>query len=254
MIFKIYILKLKIYLKKLKVKTILKKVLSLMGYKIKIVHQNSNEIAFLHISKTAGTQIMHIIKQLKKLKINIIRHDHWVKLSDLPTNTKYFFSIRNPATRFVSGFYFRKRKKNHSQHEKITFKHFEHANDLAENLFTEGRIGVSARNAIQSIKHNAMLQVDWFQRYSYFELRPPITIIRQEHFNTDMQRLLELLNINLEISSLLSNDSDVTHKNEYKDLPRLSEKALKNLERWYLQDYMFYEMCENWLREKHHIK
>ena len=235
-------------------KILIKKILHSVGYNIKKINSNSNKIAFLHISKTAGTQIMHIIKQLKKHKINIKRHDHWVKLSELPLNTKYFFSIRNPTTRFVSGFYFRKRKKNHSQHEKITFERFEHANDLAENLFAEGKSGISARNAIQSIKHNAMLQIDWFQRFSYFELQPPITIIRQEHFETDMQRLLELLNVNLEVSNLISNDSDISHKNQYKEIPPLSEKSLKNLEKWYLQDYMFYEMCESWLRENHHIK
>ena len=235
-------------------KILIKKILHSVGYEIKKINSNSNKIAFLHISKTAGTQIMHVAHQLEKYGVFIWKYKHSIKLFNLPLNTKYFFSIRNPTTRFVSGFYSRKRKKNHSQHEKITFERFEHANDLAENLFAEGKSGISARNAIQSIKHNAMLQIDWFQRFSYFELQPPITIIRQEHFETDMQRLLELLNVNLEVSNLISNDSDISHKNQYKEIPPLSEKSLKNLEKWYLQDYMFYEMCESWLRENHHIK
>ena len=50
-------------------KNYLKKILNLMGFKIRISHHASNDIAFLHISKTAGTQVMHVIKQLKKYKI-----------------------------------------------------------------------------------------------------------------------------------------------------------------------------------------
>ena len=67
-------------------------------------------------------------------------------------------------------------------HEKITFQRYENANDIAEDLFEEGEKGVSARNAIKSINHCAMSQIDCSQRYSYFELNSPITIIRQEHF------------------------------------------------------------------------
>ena len=91
------------------------------------------------------------------------------------------------------------------------------------------------------------------QRYSYFELNSPITIIRQEHFEKDMQRLLNFLDINLKVSTLLSKDKIITHKNIYKNIPLLSEKAISNLERWYVQDYMFYQMCENWLKKKNHI-
>ena len=235
-------------------KILLKKILNLMGYKIRVAHHASNDIAFLHISKTAGTQIMHVIKQLKKYKVNIKRHEHWVKLSDLPINTRYFFSIRNPAARFVSGFYFRKAKKNnHSLHEKITFKRYENANDIAEDLFAEGKKGNSARNAIKSINHSAINQIDWFTRYSYFELQPPITIIRQEYFEKDMQRLLSLLNVDTKISNLITKDESITHKNSYNQIPPLSEKAMANLQRWYIQDYMFYEMCETWLKENNHI-
>ena len=104
------------------------------------LNNKANTIAFLHIGKNAGTQITHVTKQLKKYNIKIKKYHHKTKLADLSRNSQYFFSIRNPATRFLSGFYSRKRKGqprlniDWNIHEKIAFEQFEHANDIAENL------------------------------------------------------------------------------------------------------------------------
>ena len=68
-----------------------------------------------------------------------------------------------------------------------------------------------------------------------------------------MQRLLSLLNVDTKISNLITKDEIITHKNSYNQIPPLSEKAMANLQRWYIQDYMFYEMCETWLKENNHI-
>lgn len=242
--------------------SLVKKSFKLIGLEVsrsKRINHNSNDIAFLHIGKNAGTQVMHIARQLKQYGVHIKKYGHEVKLNNLPTNTKYFFSIRDPAKRFMSGFYSRKRKgqpriySEWSLHEKIAFERFEHANDLAENLFEEGKKGVSARQAIKSIIHTGMQQIDWFQRCAYLEIRPPLTIIRQEHFKQDIQRLLDLLDVELELSGLLTEDKVSAHKNNYNDIPSLSEKAIANLEKWYIQDYMFYKMCEAWLEENNHL-
>ena len=68
------------------------------------------EIAFLHIGKNAGTQIMHLAQQLKPHGIHVHQLPHSKKLYELPLAINYFFSIRHPITRFKSGFYSRKRK------------------------------------------------------------------------------------------------------------------------------------------------
>ena len=68
------------------------------------------EIAFLHIGKNAGTQIMHLAQQLKQHGVVVHQLPHSKKLFEVPLALNYFFSIRNPVTRFKSGFYSRKRK------------------------------------------------------------------------------------------------------------------------------------------------
>jgi len=199
---------------------------------------------------------MHVAHQLQKHGIFIKNFGHNFRLLDLPKENKYFFSIRNPASRFISGFYSRKRKgqpriySEWSDHEIVAFQKFEHANELAEDLFLSGSRGISARQAIKSISHTGMQQIDWFQRCAYLEVQPPLTIIRQEFFNKDMQRLLDLLDVGLDISGLLTEDKMQAHSNNYDQCPNLSDLAIANLEKWYIQDYMFYERCEEWLNSK----
>ena len=219
------------------------------------LNNKANSIAFLHIGKNAGTQIKHVTKQLKRYNIKIKNYPHIVKLKDLPKESNYFFSIRNPATRFVSGFYSRKRKGqprlycDWNLHESIAFEQFEHANDIAENLFNTNKIGDSARAAIKSIGHTGMQQIDWFQESAYLEKQPPLTIIRQEFFNQDMQRLLDMLNLKIDIATLITENIISAHSNEYKNIPALTEKGALNLEKWYIQDYMFYKTCEDWIKK-----
>jgi hypothetical protein len=106
----------------------------------KINNLQKNEVAFLHIGKCAGTQIINICKKINNKKLNVRKLEHSKTLKHIKKN-KYFFSIRSPITRYISGFYNRKNKNNPgkiikwSEHEKMAFKEFKNANDLAESLF-----------------------------------------------------------------------------------------------------------------------
>jgi len=241
-------------------KKFLKSIVQHAGFDIvrskRSIKLKDDEIAFLHIGKNAGTQVMNIAQKLEDYGVYIRKFGHNIKLSDLPNDKRYFFSIRKPEARFVSGFYSRKRKgqpriySEWSDHEALAFNLFEHANDLAENLFSDDVIGKQARMAIKSISHTSMQQIDWFQCCSFLDHQPPLTIIRQENFTSDMQSLLKLLNVDVDITNLITNDSISAHKNDYKDVPPLSEMALKNLRDWYIQDYYFYEMCVDFIQSK----
>ena len=216
----------------------------------------NDEIAFLHIGKNAGTQVMNIAQKLENHGVYIRKFGHDIKLSQLPGDARYFFSVRKPESRFLSGFYSRKRRgqptyySEWSKHEALAFNLFDNANDVAENLFSEGSIGRQARMAIKSISHTGMQQIDWFQRCAFIDQQPPLTIIRQENFTYDMQRLLKLLNVDIDLTTMIAKDSTSAHKNDYKGVPPLSEMALKNLREWYIQDYYFYEMCEDFIQGK----
>jgi hypothetical protein len=218
---------------------------------------NVNRIHFLHIGKNAGTQLSNIARQInsQSKKSVILQHGHNTYLKDIPEGENYFFSIRNPISRFRSGFYSRKRKgqprtyNEWSKYDKIAFSEFEHANDLAESLFLEGDKGRRAWAAMKSIRHTAQNQSDWFVCCGNFlRARPPVWIIRQEAFEEDVREFIKSAGLGLNNPVIDFGVDDVkSHKNDYTSTPPLSLKAKENLQAWYVQDMVFYEMCESWI-------
>ena len=209
-------------------------------------------VHFLHIGKAAGTQVEKLADAINASpgSVHIRKHGHAVLLRHLPKKTLYFFSIRRPDTRFRSGFYSRKRQGLPAHNvpwteaEARAFAAFEHANDLAEALF--GPRGAEAAAAMLSIQHAALHQVDWFKGRGFFlQDRPPLAILRQEHFDTDLQRL----RVSLGLETLPDLPAQA-HRSDYTDTPPLSDKATTNLRRWYAADDAFYDMCEGWLTSR----
>ncbi|WP_424931181.1 hypothetical protein [Amaricoccus macauensis] len=218
--------------------------------------ETGREIAFLHIGKCAGTQIVHLAAQIEEQTgVRIVKHAHRVDLSRIRPDQPYFFPIRDPISRFRSGFYSRKRKgqprvlSEWSPAEARAFADFEHANDLAESLFEPGERGGKALMAVQSISHTAMQQVDWFTRNGYMFLnRPPLWIIRQEHFATDMDRFLARAGLGVTMADLCTaEDRAAAHATDYSEIPPLSETARAKLALWYARDIEFYRVCEDWM-------
>ena len=192
------------------------------------------KIHYLHIGKTAGTTIKDFIKKHNEIGENkIIAHPHEIVLARIPAEDTYFFSIRDPITRFKSAFYSRKRKGQPrilvewTKNETVAFQTFEHANDLAEALYEETDLGLKAFNAMQSITHIKSFQYQWVHSFEYLKRRPPFFILKQETLNEDMKAL----QVKLGLKDILPLDDDPvrSHKNSYEKVPALSEKAVSNL-------------------------
>ncbi len=66
----------------------------------------AGSVHFLHVGKAAGTQVKHVIEQVNRPRLagKLVKHDHRIGLADLPHDDDYFFSTRDPVTRFKSGF------------------------------------------------------------------------------------------------------------------------------------------------------
>ena len=242
-------------------KHLLKNVARSAGYDIRRanvpVRRGGRTIHFLHIGKNAGTQVANIAEQVNRVSAShvIVPQRHGVLLRDLPYEDPYFFSIRCPISRFRSGFYSRKRKgqpriySEWTPHDAIAFSEFEHANDLAESLFAEGELGHKACAAINSIRHTAENQRDWFSCYGNFlTVRPPVWIVRQERFETDFKTFMSRAFPDIDASAIdFTIDNVASHKNDYTDTPPLSDRAIENLKHWYAQDIAFCGMCEDWI-------
>lgn len=238
-------------------KKIIFKTLNKFGFTIKKKYNlDEKDIAFLHIGKTGGTQIMNIFSKLNKFNLKVIKHSHEVRLSDISIKNEYFFSIRKPEKRYMSGFYSRLRKGmpriyvEWTEDEDYAFKSFSDANELAESIFLKNDKGKKARIAMTGIGHINSNQYDCFQNFSFLDKRPPLFIIRQEYFQSDMKTLFDILNINLNVNDLIENDPKVSHSNDYANIKPLSDLAIKNLNNWYARDNLFYKLCEDWIDKK----
>ena len=215
---------------------------------------SDQNLHFLHVGKAAGTQIVNVMEHIKsETSLYPISHPHSIGLADLPEGERYFFSTRDPATRYYSSFYSRKRQgRPHydnpwSPNEAIAFGNFPEANDLAEALFEEGQRGRQATAAIRSIRHTARNLVDWVRFEGHlFDRRPPVWVVRQERFASDLNILLRRLDCSEAVKIDMERRS---HTNDYSETPPLSDKALENLRAWYVQDYAFLDLCESWIVE-----
>ncbi len=216
---------------------------------------DDGRLHFLHIGKNAGSQVIDLCEVISaRAPVEIVAHGHHTFLRHIPSKSRYFFSVRDPVARFTSGFYSRKRKgrpryeSEWTPFEARAFETFEHANDLAEALFSGGALGHEAFGAIKSISHTAMDQVDWFYGSGTFlDVRPPVAIIRQDHLASDFEALKRRIGVDPSIAPVPQQDR--SHANDYAGVPDLSDVARRNLKNWYAQDFEFVHQCEVWIAE-----
>lgn len=220
---------------------------------IRSLINKKERINFLHIGKTGGSQIKQILNQNKGGKFSFKTHNHRVKLRDIPINERYFFSIRDPISRFQSAFYYRKNKglpgvfQDWLPHERIAFENFTDANNLAESLFRADKTGYLATQSMQSIAHVCSQQIDWFERCGSFNLNPPISIIRQENLDADIEAFLKKIFDDEVYSCSISKNESTIRKNKYPEKSELTALATKNLKKWFCRDLAFYENCLDWI-------
>lgn len=216
----------------------------------KIVH-------YLHIGKTAGSALrLSIGKKRISKKFIYIFHGHDFTLKNVPENDLFVFFLRDPISRYVSGFYSRKRKGrplyNNPWHpeEEIAFNYFSNPNSLAEALSSSDiEIADRAMDAMLSIHHVKTTFKDWLISDKYFNSRMDSLFYLGfvESFDSDFNTFcnkLELRNFHLNTSSKSA------HKSPKDEDRHLSELAISNLTNWYKWDIDFYTKMKKTTSQK----
>ncbi len=218
--------------------------------------RNKEKIHFLHIGKTGGTAVKEALRnRLITSKYFIILHSHSTTLYDIPIGEKVFFFLRDPITRYISGFYSRQRKgrprydNEWSKEEKIAFNNFDNPNTLAEALTSENaEYKANAEFAMRNIYHVKNSFWDWFGTEEYFlsRLEDVFYIGFQENLEKDFDTIITKLNIKKDVS--LPVDRVKAHINPVNVDYTLSNLALKNLKKWYENDYKFISLCKKYFQ------
>jgi hypothetical protein len=205
----------------------------------------------LHVSKAGGIALQAALESYwNSGDYEIGLYGHAFDLTHFPRGEKVIFFLRDPVSRFVSAFNYRKRRGlplipiPWSRGEEAAFARFGTANELALALSSgDEERRAAARDAMASIEHVRTPQWTWFKDESYFLSRKSdiLFIGFQETFAADFEILKRLLNLPEEVS--LPDDEVAANRSPAGADKRLDDEAVRNLESWYQRDYRLLELC-----------
>ncbi|MEH6593531.1 MAG: sulfotransferase family 2 domain-containing protein [Halioglobus sp.] len=209
---------------------------------------------FLHIGKTGGTAVANAFnKSFYSRDYWFMFHDHNMTLRDIPVGEAVVFFLRDPVSRYVSGFNSRLRcGKPHTfkpwhPKERTVFDEFGTANSLASAITSQDQSERKrARKAMQSVGHVKRSLWFWFESEEYLEERQNdiFFIGFQESLTNDFDMLLEALALS-GLYTLTSNPV-VSHRSPEDADRQLDPGSEKNIREWFSQDYECIRWCENW--------
>jgi hypothetical protein len=242
-------------------KTFLRRLLSHItqkGAKIIYSMQGRQIIHFLHIGKTGGSAIKYAISQHAiGSRYAIYFHSHSFRLTNVPKGEKIIFFLRDPISRFVSGFYSRQRQGQPryfipwSENEKIAFEEFSTPNQLALALSSmDADKKKRAQLAMKYIQHVRDSYWRWFKSEDYFKSRlSDIFFVGfQERLTEDFEILKS--KIGLPESVKLPSDDVQSHRNPAHVNKALEDEAVANLKNWYKDDFQFISLCKQFMEDQ----
>jgi hypothetical protein len=209
---------------------------------------------FLHIGKTGGTALrdaFHAHNATKgETRIGSLSHKYSLrKIVEENQAELLIFFVREPVSRFVSGFNSRLRKGRFGDHdwhfgERIAFRIFSTPNALGEALGSwNPAIRLLARLATSRIIHLKKSLADYVGPIALLEQeRHRIFYIgSQETLDEDFGILKRILKMDPSIALPTSNQD--AHRAPDTMDRRLSEKAIANIRRHYHDDFAVRDWC-----------
>lgn len=214
-------------------------------------------VHFLHIRKAGGTALKNALKTHPSTPVAMLHlHPHRIGLRDIPSGHRFMFVVREPVSRFVSGFNSRLRQGAPANHvpwspaEKAAFELFPTPNALALALNPAHPEHAQAKEAMQAISHLSCSYWDWFGDVELWNRRRKdvLYIGRIESFDADFALLKEALRLPAEAA--LPSDPKLAHRASGQKPAPLEEAALAQLRAWYRPDFEFLELCAAWRAEQ----
>ncbi len=219
--------------------------------------QGKQYVHYLHIGKTAGTAFHNAVQSnLITERYRILLHGHSFKLSDIPRGEKAIFFLRDPISRFASGFYSRQRQGQPRDYnpwrpnEAIAFNRFQSPQALASALSSEdNELREAAIYAMNNIGHVKSHLWDWFKDEDYFLSRwsDILFIGYQESFDSDFAQLKQILQ--LPETVVLPQSDQQTNRTSSGEKTSFSKTEHQNLLEWYAADYQFIDLCQRLLEK-----
>lgn len=207
----------------------------------------------LHLGKTGGTALKQVlIDHGAASNHELLLHGHDVTILNVPVGQSFMFIVRDPLSRFLSGFNGRLREDRPRYHypwrteEKIAFAIFSSADQLATALSSEDEVERrQAEDAMRGIGHINTSYWYWFVDEKVFRSRLPdlFFIAFQDRLDEDFELLKRKLGLPAE--ARMPVDELVAHRTPAGFARELGDVARSNLEHWYERDLAFVQMCRH---------
>ena len=205
----------------------------------------------LHIGKTGGTALREAVgPHCRTARFAIEFHGHQVTLRDIPRHDLFMFFVRDPISRFASGFRSRQRQGRPrffypwSEAERAAFREFHTPNELARALDDPDEARrAAAEAAMHAIHHVRSSYWDWFESEAYFRSRLDglFFVGFQETLSADFEAIRRKLDLPDDVT--LPADDLRAHRMPPMDDAELDEAARRILRRWYARDFEFVRLC-----------
>lgn len=208
-------------------------------------------VHLLHIGKTGGTAVRAALAAHTEPEgRRLVFHGHGFRFEDAPPGDRVVFFLRDPVTRFVSGFNSRLRKGRPrydvpwTDAEARAFGRFTTAQDLALALSSDdAEEKAAAEDAMRGIQHVNAPFAYWLRGVGYLdERRDDVLLVGfQESLARDVERLRERLDLPRDVA--LPTDDVSAHRTPGGAETGLSDEARANLRDWYADDLAILAHC-----------
>jgi hypothetical protein len=205
---------------------------------------------FLHPGKTAGTAVKFALHDApKSSRFDVLLHTHGVRMIDLPRRDLFFFVVRDPVDRFVSGFSSRQRQGRPRHNtpwtpdERRAFERFDTPQALADALGSTGTERAAAVDAMGSIQHVRSSYWYWFGDEAAFARRADRVLF--VGFQESLDDQLPVLAERLGLPGLQVPADDVKANRSTAARSPLTDDARAVVADWFAADYRFMAMCRD---------
>ena len=206
---------------------------------------------FLHIGKTGGSAIRYALKGVNSGSKKIHFYPHNKGLNNIPVGEKIVFFLRDPFSRFESGFYSRQRQGRPkyfykwSKEEEKAFSIFKTPVELVRSAADQScPLNSNAIEALNSIGHVKSHYSDRLVSLDYLteRLDDLFFVGFQETLSDDFQDLVRRIDIKEAIE--LPTDDVIAHRSPSYSPMSLTPKEEQFLFHWFAEDYRFIEYCK----------